>query len=177
MKEIIIQNKEIIYSFLTIIILLILRLIINKTIRKIGKINVYKNDRTQLIIRYFNILMLLLAFIVLSFIWCIDFRNLGLFFSSVFAVIGIALFAQWSIISNITSGVILFFAFPFKIGDKIRIQDKDFPLDATIEDIRAFNVNLRTDEGELVTYPTSLFLQKAVTVLNPDNQDDGSESV
>jgi len=177
MKEIIIQNKEIIYSFLTIIILLILRLIINKTIRKIGKINDYKNARTKLIIRYFNILMLLLAFIVLSFIWGIDFRNLGLFFSSVFAVIGIALFAQWSIISNITSGVILFFAFPFKIGDKIRIQDKDFPLDATIEDIRAFNVNLRTDEGELVTYPTSLFLQKAVTVLNPDNQDDGSESV
>lgn len=177
MKEIIIQNKEIIYSFLTIIILLILRLVINKTIRKIGKINDYKNARTKLIIRYFNILMLLLAFIVLSFIWGIDFRNLGLFFSSVFAVIGIALFAQWSIISNITSGVILFFAFPFKIGDKIRIQDKDFPLDATIEDIRAFNVNLRTDEGELVTYPTSLFLQKAVTVLNPDNQDDGSESV
>lgn len=177
MKEIIIQNKEILYSFLTIIILLILRLVINKTIRKIGKINDYKNARTKLIIRYFNILMLLLAFIVLSFIWGIDFRNLGLFFSSVFAVIGIALFAQWSIISNITSGVILFFAFPFKIGDKIRIQDKDFPLDATIEDIRAFNVNLRTDEGELVTYPTSLFLQKAVTVLNPDNQDDGSESV
>ena len=177
MKEIIIQNKEILYSFLTIIILLILRLVINKTIRKIGKINDYKNARTKLIIRYFNILMLLLAFIVLSFIWSIDFRNLGLFFSSVFAVIGIALFAQWSIISNITSGVILFFAFPFKIGDKIRIQDKDFPVDATIEDIRAFNVNLRTDEDELVTYPTSLFLQKAITVLNSESHDDGSESV
>jgi len=118
--------------------------------------------------------MSIVAFLVLSLIWGVDFRNLGLFFSSVFAVIGIALFAQWSIISNITSGVILFFSFPFKIGDKIRIQDKDFPLDATIEDIRAFNVNLRTDQGELVTYPTSLFLQRAITVLNPESHDDGS---
>ena len=177
MKDLIIQYPKIFYSILTIITLLIFRLIINKTIRKVGKINDYKNARTKLIIKYFNIIMSIVAFLVLSLIWGVDFRNLGLFFSSVFAVIGIALFAQWSIISNITSGVILFFSFPFKIGDKIRIQDKDFPLDATIEDIRAFNVNLRTDEGELVTYPTSLFLQKAITVLNPENQDDGSESV
>jgi hypothetical protein len=26
------------------------------------------------------------------------------------------MFAQWSILSNITSGIILFFSFPFKIG-------------------------------------------------------------
>src|SRR5690606_40835191 len=109
MKDLIIQYPKIFYSILTIITLLIFRLIINKTIRKVGRINDYKNARTKLIIKYFNIIMSIVAFLVLSLIWGVDFRNLGLFFSSVFAVIGIALFAQWSIISNITSVVIIFF--------------------------------------------------------------------
>jgi hypothetical protein len=60
---------------------------------------------------------------------------------------GVAMFAQWSILSNITSGIILFF-FPFKIGDVIRIHDKDFPIEAEIEDIRAFHVALKTKDGE-----------------------------
>uniref|UniRef100_UPI003744309F mechanosensitive ion channel domain-containing protein n=1 Tax=Mesohalobacter halotolerans TaxID=1883405 RepID=UPI003744309F len=85
-------------------------------------------------------------------------------FSSVFAIIGIGLFAIWSILSNVTAGVILYFYYPFKIGDKIKILDKDFPLEATIEDIKAFQIHLRTDEGDLVTYPNNLILQKSISM-------------
>ena len=87
------------------------------------------------------------------------------------------MFAQWSTLSNITSGVILFFSFPYKIGDRIRIQDKDFPNEAIIEDIKAFHINLRTDEGELVTYPNNLMLQKGVVVIEKHKADDGLDAL
>ena len=63
----------------------------------------------------------------------------------------------------------MFFSFPYKIGDKIKIHDKDSPIDnVIIEDIKAFQLHLRTDKGELVTYPNNLFLQKPVTLLKKD---------
>jgi small-conductance mechanosensitive channel len=98
-------------------------------------------------------------------IWGVKPDQLFAVFSTTFAVIGVAFFAQWSILSNITSGMILFFSFPFRIGDVIKIHDKDFPLEAQIEDIKAFHTILRTLEGELITYPNSLLLQKAVTIV------------
>ena len=75
------------------------------------------------------------------------------------------MFAQWSILSNITSGVILFFFFPFRIGDTIKIHDKDFPIQAEIEDISAFHVNLKTIDGERITYPNNLLLQKGISII------------
>lgn len=73
--------------------------------------------------------------------------------------------AQWSILSNITSGIILFFSFPYKIGDFIFIHDKDFPIEAEIEDIGAFHVYLKTKEGEMIVYPNNLMLQKGISIL------------
>ena len=75
------------------------------------------------------------------------------------------MFAQWSILSNITSGVILFFSFPFKIGDIIKIHDKDFPIEAEIVNIGAFHVFLKTDDGEQIIYPNNLLLQKGISIL------------
>jgi small-conductance mechanosensitive channel len=104
----------------------------------------------------------------LLLIWGVEIRELALVFSSVFAVLGIGLFAIWSVLSNITSGIIMFFSFPYKIGDKIKIHDKDFPVVGIIEDIKAFQLHLRTDEDELITYPNNLILQKSVTLLKKD---------
>ena len=82
-----------------------------------------------------------------------------------------AMFAQWSILSNITSGIILFFSFPYKIGDYIFIHDKDFPIEAEIEDIGAFHVYLKTKEGEIIVYPNNLMLQIGITILkHPDEE-------
>jgi small-conductance mechanosensitive channel len=112
-----------------------------------------------------------------SFVFGAELKDLALVFSSVFAVLGIALFAIWSILSNVTSGIIMFFSFPYKVGDKIQIHDKDFPIEAIIEDIRAFQIHLRQDNGDLVTYPNNLLLQKAVTLVQKDAIDEGSDAV
>lgn len=76
--------------------------------------------------------------------------------------------AQWSILSNITSGIILFFSYPFKIGDTIQIHDKDFPIIAEIDDIGAFYISMITKEGELVIYPNSLVLQKGISIVKTE---------
>ena len=76
--------------------------------------------------------------------------------------------------------MILFFSLPFKIGDRIRIVDKEFEGNNVflIEDIRAYHVHLRNSESELVTYPNNLFLQKAVTLLSPEDRDtEGSDAL
>lgn len=169
MEEFIANHKsELLATVITIIALLILKFIITKTIRKIGSVSELNKVRTKLIIKYFSFGISVLGLVVIIFIWGVNFRELGLIFSSVFAVIGVAIFAQWSILSNVTSGIILYFSFPFKIGDCIKIMDKEIEYDGNyiIEDIRAFHIHLRNDNSELLTYPNSLLLQKAIMIVN-----------
>ncbi|QLE02672.1 mechanosensitive ion channel family protein [Galbibacter sp. BG1] len=173
-----IYRDELISSIVAVIVILCLRFLIFKAIKKVGKIGDIDRNRTLLILKYFNVFILIISILTVSLIWGVDFKDLGIFLSSAFAVIGVAFFASWSILSNVTAGIILFFAFPFKIGDRIRIQDKDFPSEAIIEDIKAFHLHLRTDEGELITYPNNLLLQKGVVVIEKlHREDDGSSSV
>ena len=157
-----------------LIILFIIRAIIVITVKKIGRKSGTTEARANLIGRYVTVALVLIAFLIEAFILGAQTHDITLVFSSVFAVIGIALFAIWSILSNITSGVIMFFSFPYKVGDKIKIHDKDYPLEAIIEDIRTFQLILRDGNGDLVTYPNNLILQKAVTLIQKDALDDSS---
>ncbi|WP_299365491.1 mechanosensitive ion channel domain-containing protein [Winogradskyella sp.] len=161
-------QSEIIYSVVVLIVLFIIRTIIVLSVKRIGKRSGTTEARANLIGRYATVTLVLIALLIEAFILGFDTRDITLVFSSVFAVIGIGLFAIWSILSNITSGVIMFFSFPYKVGDKIKIHDKDYPVEAIIEDIRAFQLILREDNGDLVTYPNNLILQKAVTLVKKD---------
>lgn len=158
----IIQNyqSEIIYTAIVFGILFIINLILKIILRRIGKRSNINVARVKLIGRYATVTLLLIAILIEAFIFGADFEDLVIVFSSVFAILGIALFAIWSILSNVTSGIIMFFSFPYKVGDKIMIHDSDFPVEAIIEDIRAFQLHLRLDNGNLVTYPNNLILQK-----------------
>lgn len=167
-------KSEIIYTVVLLLILLIIRAIIILTVKKIGKKSGTSEARAILMGRYVTVTLILIALLIEAFILGADTQDITLLFSSVFAVIGIALFAIWSILSNVTSGVIMFFSFPYKVGDKIKIHDKDYPVEAIIEDIRAFQLILREDNGNLVTYPNNLILQKAVTLIQKDALDDTS---
>lgn len=158
-------KKPVIVTFILLAIFIIIRFIIRKLVIKLGKSNNINIARVRLINRYSTVVLAILFIFAESFVFGIDSSDIAVVFSSVFAVIGVALFAIWSILSNVTSGVIMFFSFPYKVGDKISIHDKDFPIEAIIEDIRAFQLHLRLDNGDLVTYPNNLMLQKAVTLV------------
>lgn len=165
-------QTQLITTGFILVFLLILRLIFTTLITKISRRKGINIARIHLMNRYVSVTLFVIALLIIPFIFGTNFKDLALIFSSIFAVIGIGLFAIWSILSNITSGVIMFFSFPYKVGDKVQIHDKDFPLEGIIEDIRAFQLHLRLDNGDLVTYPNNLMLQKAVTLIQKDAIDE-----
>lgn len=171
------HHNELIYSLIVFIIILILKFLFTTAVRKVSKISDFNPVRTNLIIKFINIAITIIAIVALTLVWSVNYQDLGVMLSSVFAVIGVALFAQWSILSNITAGVIIFFSFPFKIGNTIRILDKELidpnnsDLDTfVIEDIRAFHLHLRRNNGEILTYPNNLVLQKGVILISTYQQ-------
>ena len=158
--------KQVIATGILLFLVILIRLFLAKIIRNYSKTHSNIEHRTNLVIKYVNLLINIIAFFSLIIIWGVQKKDLLITISSVATVIGVAMFAQWSILSNITSGIILFFFFPFKIGDTIRIHDKDFPIQAEIEDISAFHVDLITADGERITYPNNLLLQKGISIIN-----------
>jgi len=160
---------QIVKSGIVLITLFVLRWSLVFTVKRVAKKSERLEHRTGLIVKLISYLIIFFLIIGFIFIWGVQIKDLGLVMSSVFAVIGIGFFAQWSILSNITSGVIMFFTFPYKIGDYIKIHDKEFPFEGFIEDIKTFHIVLRTHQHEEVTYPNSMMLQKGVTVIKPED--------
>lgn len=170
----IIQNKylhEEISTLIVLLVVLMLRYFFAKGIRKYAKTHETLEHRTNLVIKYINFLIGILAIITIVVIWGVKKDQLFLIISSIFTVVGVAAFAQWSLLSNITAGIILFFSFPFKIGDHIKILDKDFPISGEIIDIKAFYILLKTNEGETVTYPNNILMQKGISVLTNHSEE------
>lgn len=155
---------QIIASVIIIFLTPFSKYVIGKIVHKYGAITLKAESRILQIMQVINILINFTCLITLAIIWGVQPQNMLVALSSIFAVIGVAMFAQWSILSNITAGIIIFFTAPFKIGDEIHILDKDSPIDAIIENVLTFHTHLRTHDGELIIIPNSLFLQKIVSV-------------
>lgn len=143
--------------------------ILSKTIERFGNNKGIVHSRIyytrKLITISLSMLTILLVFVSLG----IEYSQLSVFLSSVFAVIGVALFAQWSILSNITASLIIFFGFPYRVGDRIRILDDDVNIEGEVEEISLFHVILKNEQG-IIVYPNSIILQKPVLRMNPKRE-------
>ena len=164
-------TKEVIVTGILLFVIIFLRIVTAKLIRRYAKLSSIMEHRTNLVIKYIHLLISILAIIGIIIIWGVQKKDIFLTLSSVTTVVGVAMFAQWSILSNITSGIILFFFFPFRIGDVIQVHDKDFPIQAEIEDIKAFHIYLKTTDGERITYPNNLLLQKGISIIRQEVDD------
>lgn len=161
---------EIISTVVLILATLLLISITNGAIKRFGKlVSIDVNKRK--VIFYLNYLIIyFIAFTILSIIWGVDLRDFVVFISSILAVLGVAFVAQWSILSNLTASVILFFSHPLRLGDRIRVLDKDFDWTGEVEDITAFYLFMKTDEGRKITIPTNLVIQKGIEILEKDGE-------
>lgn len=148
---------------LTILIIsyFILVKVVKRAVDKLGGIKAVSLYRIHYINKTLKITISMLFVITFFLILGIEYSQLSVFLSSVFAVIGVALFAQWSILSNITASLIIFFFFPYRVGDSIKVVDKDDDISGVVEEITLFHVLIRRGT-ELITYPNSLILQKSV---------------
>ena len=150
---------------LLILVFLVTRKWIASAFKRLTK-NKNATLKRKLKVRQVLLVSHLMAFLIIgSMVLGIDYGKFVVFLSSAFAVLGIALFAQWSILSNITAGILIFFNFPYRVGDKVRIANKDFDLTGMIEEITTFHVLIRHTDGDLITYPNSLILQTPVIKL------------
>jgi len=159
-------NSHVVATVIALMVFISLRITANSLTRRFGKKANFSEHRTTLIIKYIDYFLTSLGIVSVIAIWGAEGKQIFVIISSVLTIIGVAFFAQWSILSNVTAGIILFFSFPFKIGDRIRILDKDFPIDAKIEDIKSFYTLLRTTDGEEISYPNNLLLQKGIVIVS-----------
>ena len=149
---------------LAIVILIVVRSVVKRIINNRFLKAEFNLQRKKITLKSLNTLYFLILIVSLAGIWGLDGQQVLAFITSILAVLGVGFFAQWSLLSNITSGIILYFNHPLKIGDYITIVDKDLPLEGLVEDISLFFLHIRTDEGKVYTMPNSVVLQKTLTI-------------
>lgn len=136
--------------------------LLRRVVRNLGISRSLGDLRVRYIARLMNIGLVFCCIVIVCLVFGLGYSEVSVFLSSIFAVVGVALFAQWSILSNVTASLIIFFGFPYRVGDRIKILDGDADMSGVILDISSFHVILRRDDGNVITYPNTLILQKAV---------------
>ncbi len=144
-----------------VIVIFITKNVINNALKNAQ----LQRARRKMIIKAVQLLSTIAFMIILAGVWGLEQDEIAVFATSVITALGIAFFAQWSLLANITSSIILFFNHPLKIGDKIKILDRDYPFEGEITELTYFYIHLRSDAGELLTVPNAIFLQKSVAIL------------
>ncbi|GAA0873359.1 hypothetical protein GCM10009117_25060 [Gangjinia marincola] len=113
-------------------------------------------------------------------IWGVKQSELAVFVGSILTIVGVAFFAQWSLLSNITSSIILFFGHSVKVGDSIIIMEtKDYEIRGDVVNIGLFFTKIKLAEVEdEITLPNNLFIQKTVRkVLGVKNEVQSEEEI
>lgn len=141
---------------------------INNTLKKTH----IERTRRKITIKILHLLMSIVVIVIIAGIWGLEQNKIAVFASSILAALGVAFFAQWSLLSNITSSLILFFNHPLKLGDTIKVLDKDFSFEGEITELTYFFVHLKTNDGQTITIPNSLILQKSIAITEKKNLDE-----
>lgn len=149
-------------SGISLALVLFIKFILTLVIRSTSRKHIYNRDRVKVTNKITNLILFLLFLGATISIWGVDKSKLAVFLSSILTVLGVAFFAQWSILSNMTASLIMFFNHPVKIGDHVTVLDKEYSITGRISDIRIFFLIITTDAGETITIPSNVMIQKMV---------------
>ncbi|ALQ07093.1 mechanosensitive ion channel [Pseudoalteromonas fuliginea] len=137
--------------------------LLEKTIK--GKVDLHHKSRAELLLKI--ILACVMICLVLVF-WGIELRGLLVLGSSLFAMLGVALFAAWSLLSNLTAFLLMFIQNDCRVGYWVRIIDGANHVEGRIVEMGLMNVVLEHIDGHRVIYPNNLFVTRPVMVLNKE---------
>ena len=171
-----IQTIRIIQTSIVIIALIAANFFTKRGVKNFLKKLKFSSQRQKLIIRAINFLLTLTAVVFISGIWGVKQSQIAVFISSLMAILGIAFVAQWSVLSN-TAGLILFFNHPLKIGDHIKILEKDFVIEGIINDITLFFVHIKTSGQEKISIANNIFLQKTISIVLQKDEHEHAEKL
>ncbi|WP_189360737.1 mechanosensitive ion channel domain-containing protein [Algibacter mikhailovii] len=154
---------QIIQTLFIIVLYLIIKSITFKVIKKTLSEKLIQESRGILIRNIINLILTLMGIILIALVWGVKQADLAVFIGSVLTVVGVAFFAQWSILSNITSSIIIFFNHPVKLNDSIIIlEGKDYVIEGKVANIGLFFVTLETEDSGEITLPNNLFILKSI---------------
>lgn len=156
-------------TLLAILFYLLLRLLFSRRVLKRALRYDFEDTRTAYIKKAIGSGLTLLFLVILGIIWEISLEGLSIYVASVLTLVGVGLFANWSIVSNITASVILFFFFPFKIGSKVKIVDGDNSAEGEVLGVSLFSIQIRRADGQEIYYPNNLAIQKSIVHLKEQN--------
>jgi len=143
--------ESIIAILVYVISFFVTRNIINKSLKKTQ----LERTRRKIIIKALHLIITIIFTMFLGGIWGVKQSEIAVFAGTLLTALGIAFFAQWSLLSNITSSIILFFNHPLKLGDTIKILDKDYPYEGEVVELTYFFIHLKSTTGETITIPNS----------------------
>lgn len=125
--------------------------------------------QARTVARTVRIITVVIALSALFIVWGIDIEGVLLLATSVLTLTGVALFAQWSILSNVTAYFILLMQDGFKRGNFVRVVELDNYIEGTVADIGPFNTRLVTEDRVTVLIPNNAMLARSVFI-NPRNR-------
>ena len=157
-----IYTLQIIKTIILLVVFLTTKFFTKRLIKKVGLRFNYQSGRIRITNKISNALLGILVFVVLMLIWGIKQSDLVVFLSTTLTILGVAFFAQWSLISNIPSTLIIFFSHPIRIGDSLTIMEKDYEIEGVLNDIGIFFITIKTKDGKKITMPSNIFLQKMI---------------
>ncbi len=160
---------NIVLTALTFILYILFRRLARPRIREQAEQGRLKDDSISKALSAINIIFSVTAIAVICVVWGFDFKGLLTLSASILAVTGVALFAGWSVLSNITSFFILLGHTSFRRGNFIRIVEGNNYVEGYISEINLFNTKLISEEREVIIYPNNLILARP-TLVNPRNR-------
>jgi small-conductance mechanosensitive channel len=152
-------------SFAALLIILLLLSLSRRMVNRFGRKHQFHERRLFYARKVNSLLFVILFLLLLSIIWGINIEGLPIYFASFFGIVGIAFFASWSLLSNITASLIIFFSASFRLMDRIKIIDGENTIIGKVVDMSMFTITIETDEGNTLSYPNNLLIQKPVEVL------------
>jgi small-conductance mechanosensitive channel len=125
----------------------------------------FKNTEKNDILKLLNLLLVVIFVVIIVVIWSVKQENVLVVTSSLLTVFGVALFAEMSILSNITACLILFFQHPIKVGDTIAVTHDGKEIEGELTDITYFFVFIKTPNKGILTIPNALLLKSSFLVI------------
>ena len=140
----------------------VLRRVLRRAFDRAGPRGRFGQGAARTVQRGVQIVLLLMLALFLLQIWGVSVDGLWAGMLSVFAIMGIALMAGWSLLSNATASVFLQVWRPYRRGDHLTMVPDE--IEGTIIEQNMFFTVLRcADEDELVV-PNTLLFQRMVRV-------------
>jgi small-conductance mechanosensitive channel len=150
---------------------LIVYLLINGLIARRAKSAEKSDARQGAAIKVTNTASLATGFVailVIAVVWGIELSSVAIFATTTITLLGVALFATWSLLSNITAYFVLLFHPSFASGRFVRIIEADNYVEGYISDLSLFSLELVAEDKSTIVYPNNLLLGRIAIIDPPD---------